>query len=258
MFEKYHSAEAVRKVLVPAAQYRPFPKCGEENTLTDAQKADMIASGEKYLDYGWPVATAMQYTMYVTHGTREPYEMSNYARRREALAKLMNAEYAEAKGRFIPDIINGLWAIMDEATWVVPAHNYKRPEPVQMLPDFKKPIIIDLFSAGTAGLLSNVAYMFKEQIDAVSPLILERLEMVMNERILTPFMKNLYWWSGMQEWWTNNWNPWILSNILTCFGLMEKDDDRRAAAIGRSAWMLEKFLDEYHPDGKSDRSHVVL
>jgi len=252
MFEKYHTAEAVRKVLVPAAQYRPFPKCGEENTLTDAQKADMIVSGEKYLDYGWPVATAMQYTMYVTHGTREPYEMSNYARRREALAHLVNAEYAENKGRFIPDIINGLWAIMDEATWVVPAHNYKRPEATLPLPDFKKPIIIDLFSAGTAGLLANAYYLFKEQIDAVSPLILERLEMVMDERILTPFMKNLYWWSGMQEWWTNNWNPWILSNILTCFGLVEKDDDRRAAAVGRSAWMLEKFLDEYHPDGGCD------
>ena len=56
----------------------------------------------------------------------------------------------------------------------------------------------------------------------------------------------------MQVWWTNNWNPWILSNILTCFGLVEKNEDRRAAAVARSVWMLEKFLGEYHPDGGCD------
>ena len=252
MFEKFHSALSVQKVLIPVKSYHPFPRCGEENNLTDAQKADMIASGEEFIDYTWPMPTAMQYTMFVTHGTREPYEMADYARRREALAKLMNAEYAQCEGRFIPDIINGMWAIMDEATWVVPAHNSLNHQPAMPLPDFNEPIIIDLFSAGTAGLLANAAYLFKDQIDAVSPLIIDRLEKVMNERIFTPFMENLYWWSGMLDRKTNNWNPWIISNILTCFGLIEKDDDRRAAGIARCCMMLEKFLEVYHPDGGCD------
>ena len=247
LFKKFYSPENVAKVLVPQSAFAPYPRCGEENTLTAAQKQAMITAGEAYLGYDWPVATAMQYTKFVTEGTREPYEMANYRYRRVALATLMDAEYAEAKGRFIPDIINGIWAIMDEATWVVPAHNDRR-----MLPDFDEEIIIDLFAAGTAGLLSNAYYLFKTQIDAVSPLVLRRLELVMEERIFAPYMQNLYRWSGLGDRKTNNWNPWILSNILTCFGLVCKDDRRRAEAVARCLWMLDYFLGVYTIDGGCD------
>ncbi len=247
LFENYYSPENVAKTLVPQTAFAPYPKSGEPNTLTDAQKKTMIAAGEEYLGYGWPVATAMDYTKFIYGGTRVPYEMTNYANRRRALAYLVDAEYAEQKGRFIEDIINGVWAIMDEATWVVPAHNDGHE-----LPDFDKPAIIDLFSAGTAGMMADIYYLFKEQIDAVSPLILRRLEIVMEERIFAPFMQNLYWWSGSAGRKTNNWNPWILSNILTCFGLMCKDEPRRAAAVARCAWMLDNFLGEYTIDGGCD------
>ena len=247
MFENYYSPENVAKTLIPQATFAPYPKWGEENTLTDAQKTAMIAAGEEYLGYEWPVATAIAYTKFIFGGTRVPYEMTNYAYRRRALAALIDAEYAEQKGRFIEDIINGMWAIMDEATWVVPAHNDGHE-----LPDFDKPAIIDLFSAGTAGMLADAYYLFKKQIDDVTPLVLRRLEIVMEERIFAPFMQNLYWWSGSAGRKTNNWNPWIISNILTCFGLMCKDEPRRAAAVARCAWMLDNFLGEYTIDGGCD------
>ena len=47
MFEKYYSPENVAKTLVPQATFAPYPRCGEPNTLTDAQKTAMIAAGEK-------------------------------------------------------------------------------------------------------------------------------------------------------------------------------------------------------------------
>ena len=247
LFKEYYSPENVAKTLVPQAAFAPYPKCGEPNTLTPEQKSEMIAAGEEYLGYTWPVATAMDYTKFVYGGTRVPYEMTNYRFRRMALCCLLDAEYAEAKGRFIPDIINGMWAIMDEATWVVPAHNSPNE-----LPNFDEPIIIDLFSAGTAGMLSNAYYLFKKQVDAVSPLVLRRLELVMEERIFAPYMQNLYWWSGLGDRKTNNWNPWIISNILTCFGLVCKDDRRRAEAVARCVFMLDYFLDVYTIDGGCD------
>ena len=247
MFEHFYSPENVAKTLVPQSDYHPFPRCGEAVSLTPEQKEAMIRAGEPYLGYEWPVATAMAYTKFITEGTRVPYEMTNYRSRRNALCLLMDAEYAEGKGRFLNDIINGMWAIMDEATWVVPAHNGGWE-----LPNFDKPVIIDLFSAGTAGMLANAYYLFKKQIDAVSPLILRRLEIVMEERIFAPFMQNIYWWSGMAGRKTNNWNPWILSNILTCFGLMCKNQLRRAEAIARCALMLDKFLEVYTIDGGCD------
>ena len=247
LFKEYYSPENVAKTLVPQAAFAPYPKCGEPNTLTPEQKSEMIAAGEEYLGYTWPVATAMDYTKFVYGGTRVPYEMTNYRFRRMALCCLLDAEYAEAKGRFIPDIINGMWAIMDEATWVVPAHNSPNE-----LPNFDEPIIIDLFSAGTAGMLSNAYYLFKKQVDAVSPLVLRRLELVMEERIFAPYMQNLYWWSGLGDRKTNNWNPWIISNILTCLGLVCKDDRRRAEAVARCVFMLDYFLDVYTIDGGCD------
>ena len=51
MFEKFYDAAAVAAALTPRDAYLPFPKCGEPNTLTEEQKAGMIAAGEKYLDY---------------------------------------------------------------------------------------------------------------------------------------------------------------------------------------------------------------
>ncbi len=243
MFEAFYDPQSVQKVLLSHADFKPYPRWGEANPLTEDQKQALIAEGEKYLDYNWPVATAMQYAQFAIMGSRQPYEIPNAARRR-ALAALADAEYAEQKGRFIEDIINGVWATMDEATWVVPAHNDGHE-----LPNPDRPAIICLFSAGTAGMLANIYYLFKEQIDAVSPLVLRRLEKVMEERMLAPFLNNLYWWSGATGASACNWTPWIVSNALLCFGLMCKDEARRAAAVSRGVWMVDHFVDVYTEDG---------
>ena len=150
LLRAYYAPESLKGVVVPFGAYHPFPRWGEANTVTPEQKKQMIAAGETYLLYDWPVARATDYMKYKTQGDRKPYEGTNYNARRTALACLMDAEYAEQQGRFIPAIIDGVWAIMDEATWVVPAHNEDE------LPDFDKPWFIDLFSAGTAGLLTDV------------------------------------------------------------------------------------------------------
>ncbi|MBR4888160.1 MAG: heparinase II/III family protein [Clostridia bacterium] len=264
MFEKFYDAAAVAAALTPRDVYLPFPKCGEPNTLTAEQKSAMIAAGEKYLDYGWPIGTAMDYMTSSRTGNRRLYEGSEYRERRNALAALLDAEYAENKGRFIPQIINGVWAIMDEASWVPPAHNAEwyirhttRVEVVRdgnwELPNFDDPTIIDLFAGGTAGLLAHAYYLFKEQVDAVTPLVFRRLEKVMEERIFKPFMENAYWWTGL--WYydpPNNWNPWILSNILSCYGYMCADEEKRAAGIARACVMLDKFLGGYDSDGGCD------
>ncbi len=264
MFEKFYAAEAVAAVLTPRDEYLPFPKCGEPNTLTDDQKQKMVAGGEKYLDYTWPIGTAMDYMESIRTGNRQLYEGGVYRERRNALAALLDAEYAENKGRFLPAIINGIWAIMDEATWVPPGHNAEwyirhttRVEFVREghfeLPNFDDPIVIDLFAGGTAGMLAHAYYLFKKQVDAISPLVFRRLELVLEERIFKPFMENAYWWTGL--WYydpPNNWNPWILSNILSCYGYVCGDEEKRAAGIARACVMLDKFLGGYDADGGCD------
>lgn len=246
LLRAYYAPESLKGVVVPFGAYHPFPRWGEANTLTPEQKKQMVAAGEAYLSYDWPVARATDYMKFKTQGDRKPYEGTNYNARRTALACLMDAEYAEQQGRFIPAIIDGVWAIMDEATWVVPAHNEDE------LPDFDKPWFIDLFSAGTAGLLTDVYDLFKKPIDAVSPLVLRRMERLMEERIMTPFMQNLYWWSGLAGRDTCNWGPWILSNVLTVFAVFCKDEARRDAAVSFACLQLDQFIKLYGEDGGCD------
>ncbi|GAI41454.1 unnamed protein product, partial [marine sediment metagenome] len=51
----------------------------------------------------------------------------------------------EAKGRFMDEIVNGVWAILEESSWVIPAHiNAQRAS--SGLPDVEEPVV-DLFSA---------------------------------------------------------------------------------------------------------------
>lgn len=246
LLQAYYAPESLRGKVVPWGEYRPFPRYGEKNPLTPEQKKQMISCGEAYLSYDWPVARATDYMKFKTCGDRGPYEGKNYTFRRNALSCLMDAEYAEQQGRFIPAIIDGVWAIMDEATWVVPAHNGDE------LPDFDKPWFIDLFSAGTAGLLADAYNLFKEPIDAVSPLVLRRMERLMEERIMAPFMQNLYWWSGLAGRDTCNWGPWILSNVLTVFGVFCKDEARRDAAVSFACLQLDQFIKLYGEDGGCD------
>ena len=55
-------------------------------------------------------------------GNRRRYE-GPYFERRSALGRLVLAECVEGSGRFLDDIINGVWAICEESTWVISGHN---------------------------------------------------------------------------------------------------------------------------------------
>ena len=57
------------------------------------------------------------------NGNRSRYE-TLYFKRRNVLALLVLAECIEFKGRFIDDIINGIWTICGESFWGIPASNY--------------------------------------------------------------------------------------------------------------------------------------
>ena len=72
------------------------------------------------------------------HGYNGPY-----FKRRFALGSLAIAECAEDKGRFLDDIMNGIWCICEESSWSPPANNittvnYWEPEYFP-LPDITGP-----------------------------------------------------------------------------------------------------------------------
>ena len=50
----------------------------------------------------------------------------------------------------------------------------------------------------------------------------------------------------------NNWNPWILSNLLALAMLVEDDEVRQAELVHRALRGLDTFLSGYHSDGGCD------
>ena len=46
MFEDFYSPENVAKTLIPQGEFHPFPRYGEPNTLTEAQKTAIKAEAQ--------------------------------------------------------------------------------------------------------------------------------------------------------------------------------------------------------------------
>lgn len=257
------SLETVRNSLVPPGAWRPYPAAADRDAwegLPADQKADLVADGESLLGTSWPELKATLFMEFARNGNRSRYQKESYDRRK-MLIRLVAAECVENQGRFVDDIINGVWAICEESFWDVPAHNryftpaaWNRSHP---LPDVTNPVVA-LFSAETGAMIGYTLYLVGDKLDAVDPIITHRMRHEIRTRLLDPFMeRDEWWWLGFvqsegREGPPNNWNPWIISNLLALEMLVEDDEERRAAAVHRALRGLDKFLDGYHDDGGCD------
>ncbi len=230
-----------------------------QKTLADADFSGIIALAEEQLGKPVPFLPASLYREYAENGNRSRYE-GPYFTRRNAAVVLALAEYAEKKGRFTDLLIDYLWAICDEATWVIPAHNNPRHGKWQPLPDAlgygenDDIFYIDLFAAATGADLALIVYLLPEMLDHVTPVIRRRILGRLHERILTPFYtySDSMWWQGSRGNTLNNWTPWIVSNVLTVLLLTETESDRRSFGVEKAMVILDRFTREYPEDGGCD------
>ena len=246
-------AGQVADLLIPREAWHPFPTAEERvpwSELPQSVQQAHVRRGEEYAGYDWPTCLATRFLDYARDGNRSRYEAVSRGRR-GALADLAIAECVEGQGRFVDDIVNGTWAICEESFWGVPAHIGVQKAGTG-LPDITEPIV-DLFAAETSALLCWVAYLHGPQLDAVSPLIMPRVEQEVQRRILTPLLeRDDFGWMGLQGQTVNNWNPWICSNWLTSALLLERDDDRRIQAVEKAMLTVDSFIDPYPSDGGCD------
>jgi hypothetical protein len=245
--------EKIEKILVPRGQWHPWPT-GSERTrwesLPEAVRKDLIANGEQYLGYKWPSLPAALFLEYARNGNRSRYEHEHFARR-NSLTDLLVAECVEGQGRFLDDIVNGVWAICEESFWGVPAH-VGAQKAGSGLPDSAEPIV-DLFAAETGESLAWTYYLLGERLDRVSPLIRPRIVREIDRRILTPCLeRDDFGWMGFGGGRVNNWNPWCNSNWLACALLVEPDEARRIKTVAKIVRSLDHFFDAYADDGGCD------
>ena len=216
------------------------------NNLPDAIKKQYIEEAENALDYDWPVVKATDYIEIIRSGDRR---QSVYAAPRSMLLALVMGELVEGKGRFIDQIVNGVWYYSEQTWWGWSAH---LPAP-KGLPDIDRPSI-DLGVGEIANILSWTWYLFNEEFDKIHPLISKRLKDEIMYKAVNPYYeRDDFWWMGLDgKRSVNNWNPWTNHNMLTAILILEDDQDQKIKGVQKVVRSLDAFINDYPDDGGCD------
>ena len=233
--------------------FQPFPKTSERKVyeaLPTVLKEHLVQTGEAKLGYKFPVIRATDYMRFKRDGDRAAFE-ALYFGKRNALNDLIQAECVEHQGRFLDDIINGIYSICEESAWQLPAHNsYIRDTPQFILPDVTRPVM-DLFACETGALLACAAYLLEEAFNAVSPFVLTCIEDNLKRRILLPYLTAHFWWMGHDDEPMCNWTVWCTQNVLLTTFLMpwsEEMSSKLAAPVHAFTGDAPLFLPENTSD----------
>ena len=225
-------------------------------TSFDPEKAEaIIKSAEAIVDEDIPFLPLSLYRDFWKTGNRSGYQTPDHKRRNNYFI-LTLAEMCEKKGRFIEKIVDYIWAIMEQTSWVIPAHAGHTPTnngsdvpTVYLESDIHG---IDLYSAATAAALTTALVYLKDEIEAISPRITERMEYEIKKRTIKPFLSVVFRWSGEFGSRPNNWCPWIVSNVLYVTALLEEDDILRRQVVARAMKYVDNYIGGQPEDGGCD------
>lgn len=252
LLQKQADLNYLKDVLVLNQQWVTYPDYSDRDgwdAFLGTFKDDYIRRGEKLLDYQWQVVKATDYLAFERTGDRSIMEKP-FGANNNAIASLLMAELAEGKGRFIDQLINGVFHTCEMTSWAPAAHLVIQPSS-RSLPTYDYHVI-DLVSGDLGGSLSWVYYFMRDSFDKVNPEISRRLRHELQIRILDPYMNNdSFWWMARnyKGRMLNNWNPWCNSNVLMCFMLLENNRDTLAKAVYLTMESVDKFLNYIKADG---------
>jgi hypothetical protein len=249
------SVNDIKQSLISQNNWKPFPKLPSEwaNQVPDSVIRSIIKQAEGIKNTPFTNIPANITLEYVRNGNRTNYERLSFDKRNR-LFTLVLAESMENKGRFTDAIVNGVWNICEETYWGVTAHigTQKRGSG---LPDVTDPTV-DLFGAETAAVMALTDYFTGSKLDSISPLIRERINIEVNRKILNSFENEAarygYLGSGKRTVKVNNWNPWVISNCMTAFLLLEKNEEHRVKLLAHSLHLLDLYINGLGDDGATD------
>ncbi len=252
--EKF-SAEFFRANLPDLTQWVPFPPVSDRESweklsqceLNRIRKTELIEEANSIVNQPWPELSATLFAEFIRNGNRTRYE-NPYFVRRNNLGVLVLAECFENQGRYLEEIMNGIWSILSEPSWTVPAHT--RYLDNDILPDPDQ-VFVDLFAGTTAMTLSQTYSLLKNKLEAISPGLCKTLKQYLDQRIFTPVetQKVPHWWLEGK----NNWTPWCAANVLGSALIMLADDrERLVALIMQLLTALDLYINNYDDDGGCD------
>jgi len=249
-----YDAAFLERHLVSAEQSGPFAPARERaiweklfaKGVNQRRGAVLVAKAEALLGQKWPDLPATLYMDYTRTGNRSRYE-GPYFQRRNNLSALVLAECVEHRGRFLDEIVNGMWAIMSEASWCLPAH--LQPSPAgkrwaDALPP-QEYEIVDLFACETAMVLAESKYLLAEELAGVSRALCARVDREVLRRVIEPVEQRPV--EGL--WPPSNWTPWCASNVLGTAIYTLKDRGRLGRLAHKLMRSVDRFIERYGADG---------
>lgn len=251
------------KLVLPFDEFKPFLTIGSGNPSfpdkSSAQGKSIIAEGEKALEYEPKILPLSKYIMFTENGDRHEYE-SVYFERRSMLLHLLLAELCEKSGRFTEKMMDLLFAVLEESTWVIPAHNYSADDKIDVkIAQMPEPVgenvwAIDLFSAATGALVALIYYFMRDSFEKKIPgLFNRRIHYELEKKLIRPYLSTTQlWWMGYRTESVNNWNPWINSSMLTVAAYSVHDDETRRALARKCAECINFYTDCLPADGGCD------
>lgn len=231
--------------------FRPGPPAADRTRwlqLPARVRAQLIAEGTAALGRDYPQLLTSSYLGYTRNGNRAAFEADYFARRR-MLNALILAECAEHEGRFIDRIADGLMLLCEESGWQLPAHNsQERGGKRAALADVTRPVI-DLFAAETGAQLAAAVALLGPELDALTPEIVQRVDLELERRIFAPYLDRHFWWMGDGDEPMNNWTAWCTQNVLIAAFSRPIGEERRRRVVAQAAASLDAFLKDYGEDG---------
>ncbi len=221
----------------------------EKPVLSNEDKLSLRRFCETYRPVEYPLLKASQYMAFTRRGDRAAWEKPYFLRRRKLIAALLDALYFDGD----PDaVLDGLWLVCEESTWVISAHNGAEhagvePTPPKPLPEGRP--YVDLFAAQTAMILSLICALLPGLPEVVRRRVNDEIE----ARVFIPFEnRDDFWWMGIIRKDLCNWTPWIVSNVMLSACIWIEDNDRLKAMLSRGCAMLDRYVDGLPDDGGCD------
>ena len=233
--------------LLPRSDFRFFREL-ETFKIPEEKMPDIMSRAENYLkEEIKPIPLSLFRDKSLT-GNRSRYE-SVHHHRRDMVIYMTMAEVMEGKGRFVEKILDVVWAIMEESSWVIPAHMANS----LTLPNSGVPEIIDerampgldLYSANCCATLAIAKYFLGDKFDEISPIIGKKIDHLIYLRGLRPFLSGEYWWMNSPCNWVTN----VTNSILVATAVTVEDMDFREQLVNRAMSLLDRFTSNNPEDG---------
>ena len=191
-----------------------------------------------------PMLSYSAYREFERTGERPGFQNPYFLRRAMLTRALI--EFIMGDRAMLDPLQDLVWAICDETSWVVPAHEEQGPDYWRIDPTVvrsgplgahtaltREPDSIDLFAAETGASLAEAVYLLG---DDLAPEVRQRVRQEVERHIFKPYLAY-----GRKHWWFKgalNWNGVCNGSIGLAFLRLEQDTRTLAEAL---AMVLEGF-----------------